>query len=341
MKTTVRIIKNPLNLSRWHSSIVSLLWLAALNAQLSTSLHAQGGSLTPPGTPAPTMKTLDQLEPRTPISSLPFTISQSGSYYLTGNLQFTAASGSAITITVSNVTLDLNGFTLSSTAAVTGSAVLCSSTRSRICVKNGQIIGNTTVTITGSAPNQTWTTAAAGFGSGVDLSSTTQCQITHVNVSGCRDTGISVGSHSVIESTTASSNGSLGISAASSSVSHCTISSNGNIGIYAPSACVTHCSASFNAAGGVHADSGIVTHCMADSNGSSGIHANSGSVSSSSATLSGTNGIFSGSGSVTNSTASLNGGYGIQASNGVVAFCCAQGNGAGQITGGTLTGNKP
>jgi len=33
------------------------------------SAFAQG-PLTPPGTPAPTMKSLDQIEPRTPIASL-------------------------------------------------------------------------------------------------------------------------------------------------------------------------------------------------------------------------------------------------------------------------------
>ena len=60
------------------------LLLSTFNSQLST-LHAQGG-LTPPGAPAPTMKSLAQIEPRTPISSVPFTISTAGSYYLTTNV---------------------------------------------------------------------------------------------------------------------------------------------------------------------------------------------------------------------------------------------------------------
>src|SRR6185295_16428367 len=88
------------------------LLFSTLNPQLSTAL-AQG-PLTPPGAPAPTMKTLDQVEARTLISSAPFTISQPGSYYLTANL--TVSSGNAITIAASGVTLDLNGFTISSTA---------------------------------------------------------------------------------------------------------------------------------------------------------------------------------------------------------------------------------
>ena len=101
------------------------------------------GSLTPPGAPAPTMKTLDQVEARTPISSAPFNISASGSYYLTGNL--TVATGNAITINADQVTLDLNGFTISSTASpASGTAVLLNSARKNVTIKNGHISGTTT-----------------------------------------------------------------------------------------------------------------------------------------------------------------------------------------------------
>ena len=93
----------------------------------STGAFAQG-SLTPPGAPAPTMKSLDQIEARTPISSLPFTISASGSYYLTKNLAVT--SGNAIVISAEGVTLDLNGFTLSSTeASPAGTGILLNGTK--------------------------------------------------------------------------------------------------------------------------------------------------------------------------------------------------------------------
>ena len=111
-------------------------FLSTLNYQPST-LFAQG-SLTPPGAPAPTMKTLDQIEARTPISSAPFTISLSGSYYLTKNL--TVSGGNAITIAASAVTLDLNGFTISSTASsATGNAILLNSSLHNITIRDGFI----------------------------------------------------------------------------------------------------------------------------------------------------------------------------------------------------------
>lgn len=164
-----------------------------LSFLLSPSAFPQG-SLTPPGAPAPTMKTLDQLdaklEARTPISSAPFTISASGSYYLTGNLSVTI--GDAITINADQVTLDLNGFAISSTASpASGTAVLLSGIRKNITVKNGHIRGTTTFA--------TGVFTTGGFLDGVGGSTqvSANLRVSDLNILGMGSDGVNLGSLAV------------------------------------------------------------------------------------------------------------------------------------------------
>ena len=108
---------------------------------LPTASFSQG-DLTPPGAPAATMKTLNQIEPRIDISTIPGTedahhhITQPGSYYLTGNLAVTKGIG--ILVTAAGVTLDLNGFELARTAN-TGDGIVVAS--ERIQIRNGSLRG--------------------------------------------------------------------------------------------------------------------------------------------------------------------------------------------------------
>lgn len=95
--------------------------LAALGAWcvLVLSSPAIAGPLTPPGAPAPSMKTLDQVEPSTPIgpTTTPgdadalYVITQPGAYHLTADLAGQAAKH-GVQILSADVTLDLRGFTL-------------------------------------------------------------------------------------------------------------------------------------------------------------------------------------------------------------------------------------
>src|ERR1035437_719375 len=181
---------------------LTLVSLSTLNPQLST-VFAQG-SLTPPGAPAPTMKTLTQIEPRTPISSAPFTITAPGSYYLTTNL--TVTSGDAITIAANGVTLDLNGFTIASTAAsATGYGIFFIVGLRNLAILNGFIQGGVT-------NNGSGIYSGSGFGYGI-FGYPQNARINGVSVSGCLNYGIYLGSGdaTVVESCTVRTVGSYGI----------------------------------------------------------------------------------------------------------------------------------
>jgi hypothetical protein len=178
-----------MKINRFIPVAAALLFLT-YNNQLSTCF-AQG-SLTPPGPPAPTMKSLDQIEARTPISSVPFTISTSGSYYLTMNL--IATETNAIVIAANSVTLDLNGFTISSTAADAangGTAILLTGTASGasrdITILNGHIEGGVT-------NNGSGVYSGPGFGYGINNPGTSpwNVRVTGISVSGCLFDGIAL-----------------------------------------------------------------------------------------------------------------------------------------------------
>lgn len=97
----------------------TVLRSAATIAAIAITSHAIAGPLTPPAGPVtPTNKTLQQVEPRTPIDTLAGTatsmykITQAGSYYLTGNIALAAGKTTCIEVGADGVTIDLNGFTL-------------------------------------------------------------------------------------------------------------------------------------------------------------------------------------------------------------------------------------
>ena len=84
--------------------------MALAAAMLGTIPRAGAqGPLAPPGAPAPLMKTLGEIEPRTLITNVPYTITLPGSYYLATNL---TSAGHGIVIRTNGVAVDLMGFAL-------------------------------------------------------------------------------------------------------------------------------------------------------------------------------------------------------------------------------------
>ena len=150
------------------------------------------GSLTPPGAPGPTMVTLAQIEPRTPISGT-FTITNSGSYYLTTNINTSFFVTTGINIQASGVTLDLNGFSIISSANFNVEpglgAIELGSGLSDITILNGHIRGG----ITYNSGAETY--SEFGFGDGIGYTGTQpfNVRVTGVSVTGCYYYGINLG----------------------------------------------------------------------------------------------------------------------------------------------------
>ena len=107
------------------------------------ALLAQG-PLTPPGAPAPTMKTLVQIEPRIDVATLTgdatytHRITSPGSYYLSGNITYGTSAG--IGIEAPDVTLDLSGFYI--TGSGSGDAIFITAAADGASITNGVVRSN-------------------------------------------------------------------------------------------------------------------------------------------------------------------------------------------------------
>jgi parallel beta-helix repeat protein len=124
--------------SKKRDLVISVLLLAVF-AALSPKARA-AGSLEPSAPPGPVMKSLDEVEPRTPIkpADLPLTITQSGSYYLTGDVNFTDTAHNAITVDCNDVTIDLKGYSIAGPNATNFSGIYINA-RTNIEIINGTL----------------------------------------------------------------------------------------------------------------------------------------------------------------------------------------------------------
>ena len=256
------------------------------------SAFAQG-ALTPPGAPAPTMKTLDQLEPRTPISQAGISLG-AGSYYLTGNLTATG-NINGIIVTANDVTIDLNGFEIiGSGAAATG--IFLNSGIANITIRNGTIRSWGSDGINGVGNPRVRVENVRVFGNGLDgiavdvnavvkdciaqgnsgsgIKGTDNCLIENcqaiASTNALSGHGIVVGDACILTRCVARGNPGIGISVGSgTTLANCVASTNrGDAGIHTGSRCtLLGCTADANtgalatSAGILTGDSCLVSHC--------------------------------------------------------------------------------
>jgi parallel beta-helix repeat protein len=193
-------------------------WSICLGVLLVAGVVWAQGPLVPSEAPAPVMKTLTQVEPRIPISSLPYTISSGGSYYLTTNL--TGSSGfDGITITADNVFLDLNGFILLGVpGSQDGITMRDLDINYNISVHNGCI--------------REW------GGSGVKLLNADNSSVSGLLIYSNDEAGVMVGYNSVIKDCNSMYNGEMGLYAYNgSTIRECSARQNGTDGICVYEAC--------------------------------------------------------------------------------------------------------
>jgi len=277
---------------------------------------ADAGNLNPPPGPVnPTMVTLDDInatalsagDKRTPIASLPFTINQCGSYFLTGCL--TGAAGqNGITIAADDVTLDLNGFAL---IGVPGSldGINMAGFQDNVVIRNGHVrawgesgidarihvgrIERITATDNGAwgienSFGGTFTSHIASceaLRNGVLVASSGGIQgagstlITDCIASENTGNGISVSTGSTVADCLAGSNTGGGIvGSLNCTVSSSSASTNNGIGIFINSGTIKSCVANANDMDGIVGSRCVISACTSDGNLGDGIEVASGSV---------------------------------------------------------------
>jgi parallel beta-helix repeat protein len=265
---------------------------------------AQAGSLEPPGPPAPTMKSLAQVEPRTPIGKLPFKISASGSYYLTGNLTG-AAGADGITIAAADVTLDLEGFTLVG-APTSLSAIEVLDASTNVTVRNGTVRG--------------WPS------SGVSMLHAEGALVERIRAIG-NGSGIVLGSHSVVRASVAIDNASSGITGRFGNVvEDCVVQGSFEGLRLGPGGVISRCVARRTSHVGIMIEQGTVSDSSATGNDGDGLRAYSASVSGFSSTANQGNGIVAWSSSIRGAIVMSNGLAGITGTSLTVLDCLVQEN---------------
>lgn len=199
----------------------------------------------------------NHLEDRIPIDSLPYTISVSGSYYVTSDLSGPAG----INISVSNVTLDLNGYAVRGTGGNTSEGIEVTGAFTNVVIRNGSVTS--------------WGKE------GIKATSTTGSSFTDLQILNNALDGIAAGNNNIASYVVAGNNGFDGIDfGESAAIYHCTAANNLNDGIEADAgSSLLHCTARDNSQHGFRTTGPTtISLCNATENNNHGFSCGAGST---------------------------------------------------------------
>jgi parallel beta-helix repeat protein len=266
--------------------------LSAIGVAATAGLLVAGPLNPPAGPVAPTYKTLAEVEPRTAINEVNtpgdanslYRIAAPGSYYLTANIMVSGKA--AIEIAASNVTIDLNGFSLIGTGnGSTGvgfesqSGVYACTTLQNGCIR-GMFYDGVNLYSTNARGTRVENIIATHNG-GEGISASGGCTLRDCVASHNSGVGLLLSGYqnSAVENCVANNNSSNGIevSGPGASLRGCSALQNGGDGIVGGRSTIVDCTAATNTGCGIRAGIGSnVTACTTSGNFGDGIQADAG-----------------------------------------------------------------
>lgn len=290
---------------------------------IALSAPSLAGNLTPPpGPPASTFKTLDEVNPSAPINAAGFLINAPGAYHVTQNLEALFCGGAAIEITASNVTLDLGGFEISHPFAC-ADGILLTGPIEHVTIRNGHLVG---------------------FLTGIGGAGARGTRVERISVTDCTVAGVSLGPTSVLDRVSSERNASgFDLAGSGHKLSGCLANDNTGAGFGIEGAATLHDCVSVSngldgftvAAGPVAAPGASLTECQARLNGQHGFVCGPSTALERCLALSNSgDGFRAGPGCVLSGCVAADhlGGVGIHAGDGVaMTACTVRGNGVDGI----------